>query len=153
MSLLKKVALILLAAGATFAVIVVSIIVYQYTAMKPPLPNDTDCEMRQLLQTSENAAEIHHYYCERGAGSDWQGHELWLVEPATERWQRMLTTTSPQCLILTRDRQTLKVAHDGDKGEMNLAEPVFIYKDLQGQSQTLAIDIDNQPTARCEDKK
>ena len=149
MSLLKKIALILMAAGATFALIVVSVIVYQYTAMEPPLPNDTDCEMQRLLQTSENAAEIHHYYCQRGAGKEWQGHELWLVEPASDRWQRMLTTTSPQCLALTIERQTLLVDHDGDKGEMNLAEPVFIYKDLNGQSQTLAVDINNKPTANC----
>ncbi|AVJ56161.1 hypothetical protein C5610_07460 [Idiomarina sp. OT37-5b] len=149
MSLIKKVALILLAAGATFALIVTSVIVYQYTAMEPPLPNDTDCSMQRLLQTEENAAEIHHYYCQRGSNKSWQGHELWLVEPASDRWQRMLTTTSPQCLQLTLERQTLHVAHDGDKGEMNLAEPVFIYKDLNGQSQTLAVDIDNQPNASC----
>lgn len=151
MSLLKKIALILMAAGATFALIVVSVIVYQYTAMEPPLPNETDCEMHRLLQTSENAAEIHHYYCQRGAEKNWQGHELWLVEPATERWQRMLTTTSAQCLRLSVDRQTLSVSHDGDKGEMNLAEPMFIYKDLNGQSQTLAVDIDNQPMTSCND--
>lgn len=149
MSLLKKIALILLAAGATFAIVVISIIVYQYTAMQAPLPNDADCTLQRLLQTDDNSAEIRHYSCQRGQQANWQGHELWLVEPATDRWQRMLTSQSVQCLQLTLSRQTLQIEHDGDKGEMNPAEPVFIYKDKHGQSQTLALDIANRPTANC----
>ena len=149
MSLLKKIALILLAAGSTFALIVISVIVYQYTAMQPTLPNEADCELRQLLQTQDKSADVHHYYCQRGDAEQWQGHELWLVEAQTQRWQRMLTTQSPQCLLLSLEQQTLHIAHDGDKGEMNLAEPVFIYKNQRGQSQTLALDINNQPSADC----
>lgn len=149
MSALKKIALIFAAAGATFAIIVISVIVYQYTTMQAPLPNDTDCNLQRLLQTDDNGAEIHHYICQRGNNSSWRGHELWLVEPASDRWQRMLTTQSVQCLELTQERQTLHISHDGDKNEMNPADPVFIYQDMHGQSQTLALDIANQPTANC----
>ncbi|MGM0481856.1 MAG: hypothetical protein ACQEQZ_07995 [Pseudomonadota bacterium] len=149
MKLLKKAALLIAASGITFAVIVVSIIVYQYTAMQPELPTDEDCTLQQLVQTADNSAEVQHYVCKRGDQKSWRGHELWLYEPNSEQWQRMLTTQSVSCLTLALNDQTLRVIHDGKRMEMNLAEPVFLYRNRQGQSVTLAVDIDRQPTDGC----
>ena len=150
MKVLKKAALLIAAAGITFAVIVVSIIVYQYTAMTPELPNEDDCELHQLVQTEDNAAEIHHYQCQRGAQKQWQGHELWLLEPANDKWQRMMTTQSPSCINLVMESRRLRVIHDGDRLEMNLAEPVFLYHTQAGKSESVAVAIDKQATANCE---
>ncbi|WP_404399416.1 hypothetical protein LG288_06980 [Idiomarina seosinensis] len=149
MKLLKKAAWLLAASGITFAVIVVSIIVYQYTAMQPRLPSEDDCTLKQMVQTADRSAEVRHYFCARGEKTQWQGHELWLVQPDTEDWQRMLTTRSANCLKLHLQDQTLHLIHDGERMEMNLAEPVFLYRNQQGQSVTLAVDIEKQPREGC----
>lgn len=149
MNLIKKLSLIIAAAAVTFGVIVVSIIVYQYTAMEPTLPTNGDCQLVQFTQTEENTAEIRHYQCQRGQQQQWKGQEVWLYQAIDESWQRMLTTKSAECLVLELDNHSLHIQHDGRRIEMNLAEPVFLYNDRQGQKVSLAVDIARQPLTDC----
>tara|TARA_B100000700_G_scaffold235630_1_gene261342 strand:+ start:580 stop:1032 length:453 start_codon:yes stop_codon:yes gene_type:complete len=146
MQIFKRMALILAAAGVTFGLIVISIVVYQYTVMEPETPHAGDCQLKQLEQTQDRAAEVHRYECTRGSETTWQGTEVWLYEPLTEDWQRMLTVKGEPCVRLRLNERRLTILHSGNKLDFNLAEPVFIYKEKDGTSRSLAVEIDNQAT-------
>jgi hypothetical protein len=75
---------------------------------------------------------------------------MWLYEPLTEEWQRMLTVKGEPCVRIHLNERRLTVSHAANKLDFNLAEPVFIYKDKEGTSHSLAVAIDNQATA-CDD--
>jgi hypothetical protein len=150
MQIFKRMALIIAAAGVTFGLIVISIVVYQYTVMEPETPHAGDCQLQQLEQTHDRAAEVHTYQCTRGSETTWRGTEMWLYEPLTEEWQRMLTVKGEPCVRIHLNERRLTVSHAANKLDFNLAEPVFIYKDKEGTSHSLAVAIDNQATA-CDD--
>ncbi|MFD2633043.1 hypothetical protein [Idiomarina piscisalsi] len=147
--MLKRILIALAAIIITVGVILGSAVIYQKTTMQPDLPTDEDCGIQQLVNNGDGSLEAHTYWCERGSDKQWQGHEVWLYEPRVEKWQRILTTEHDGCMKLTLSDQQLDINHDGDRGNMNLVEPVFLYNDANGVSQSLPVQVSTAGDADC----
>lgn len=144
----RRVLLWFMAAAITLVVLFVGVVVYQLTTYQPDPPPLANCEALQLVTLDSNSAEVRMYRCERGNPTSWQGYEVWLHEPASDDWQRMLTAPPESCLQLQADTATsLSLVHQGTRGALNLAEPVFIYENSDGVSATLVLDIESAATA------
>jgi hypothetical protein len=148
--MLKQILLGVSAIIITVIVILGSAVIYQKTTMQPDLPNEEQCEIKQLVNNEDGSLEAHSYWCKRGSDTQWQGHEVWLYEPRIEKWQRILTTEHEGCLTLTLNNQQLDINHDGSRGNMNLVEPVFLFNDAQGVSQSLSVQVSTRGNAVCD---
>lgn len=147
--MLKQILIWLGASAVTLLVIFVSVVVYQYTAMEPELPHEDECDIRQLETSEDGALEVHSYWCERGEKQSWQGHEIWLHEPLPDKWERIMTTEHDGCIKLELADQRLEINHDGKRGDMFLVEPVFLFNDAQGVSQSLSVQVSTRGDAVC----
>ncbi|MEX1220616.1 MAG: hypothetical protein WEA82_00715 [Idiomarina sp.] len=138
----RRLLLWFMAAAITLVVLFIGVVVYQLTTYQPDPPPLANCAAEQLVTLDSNSAEVRLYQCERGNPTSWQGYELWLHEPASGDWQRMLTAPAEACLQLQANNATkVTLFHQGTRGALNLAEPVFIYENATGVSATLVVDI------------
>lgn len=147
--MLKQIMLGVIAIIITVVIILGSAVVYQKTTMQPDLPHEEDCQIQQLATNGDGSLEVHSYWCKRGDKAQWQGHEVWLYEPIPQKWQRIMTTEHNGCLKLTLSDQELTINHDGNRNDMNLVEPVFLFQDANGTSQSLAIEVATRGDAVC----
>lgn len=149
--MLKRILLTIAAIIITVGVILGSAVIYQKVTMQPGLPTQENCSIQQLVSNNDGSLEAHTYWCKRGSDPQWQGHEVWLYEPQVEKWQRILTTEHDGCMSLSLAEQQLAINHDGDRGNMNLVEPVFLYNDANGVSQSLSVQVSIAGDAVCSD--
>lgn len=151
--MLKQILLGVSAIIITVVVILGSAVIYQKTTMQPDLPHEEDCEIQQMATTADGSLEAHSYWCQRGDNTQWQGYEIWLHEPQPDKWQRIMTTEHDGCIKLELADQKLDINHDGKRGDMFLVEPVFLFNDAKGVSQSLSVQVSTQGDAVCSDSK
>lgn len=143
---IRRLGIWILAAAITLAVLFSAVLVYKWTVYQPDPPPLADCASVQLLTTSDGAAELHLQQCQRGQQPRWNGYELWLFEPLTGDWQRIMTAELPQqsqqqhCLSIGwRNQTTLAVAHSQSRGDVAMAKNSVIYHDVNDRPHTLSI--------------
>lgn len=134
---------------ATMGVIIGGAALYQKLTSQPALPQDKHCDVQQVASNQDGSLEARVYWCEGQSQNDWQGHEVWLHEPLTEQWQRILTSQHAGCLKLNLTGQRLTINHDDKRSNMHLVEPVFLFRDAEGVSQSLAVTVSTRGDAQC----
>ena len=60
-----------------------------------------------------------------------------------------MTTEHDGCIKLELADQKLEINHDGKRGDMFLVEPVFLFNDAQGVSQSLSVQVSTRGDAVC----
>ncbi|KFZ32051.1 hypothetical protein IDSA_05100 [Pseudidiomarina salinarum] len=145
----RRVGLWFIAAGITLAVLFTSVLIYKWTVYEPDPPTTAECQSLQILISADSAVEAHLYQCQRGKEGNWQGYEVWLYEPYTLAWQRVLTAASNEssaaCMSLGwREDKSLEVFHSQSRGDLNVAQSSVIYYDPQGRPETLSINTERQ---------
>lgn len=142
---IRRLGIWLLAAAITLAVLFSAVLVYKWTVYQPDPPPQADCTGVQLITSSDGAAELHLQRCQRGGKPRWSGYELWLFEPLSGDWQRILTAARknqqpPPCVTIGwRNQSTILVAHSHSRGDLAIATNSVIYRDINGQPHTLSI--------------
>lgn len=147
----RRVVIWFIAAAITLAVLFVGVVVYKLTVYKPAPPPQSDCQASDIVTSDDNSAEVHLYQCRRGSGDKaWQGYELWLFEPLVNDWQRLATAPTSTCPTLSwRKHQEAELAHSGSRGDIQLADAVFIYTDAMGESQTISVRTNRRNNDAC----
>lgn len=141
----RRLGLWFLAAGITVAIIFISVFIYKFTVFEPDPPPLSKCDSVQVVLTQTAAAEIQLHECSRGDDS-WQGYEVWLHEPHNEHWQRLLTAEREGCMTLAIDSNgTLDVFHSSGRGNLNIARASVVYRDRDGNPDTLSINTQRVP--------
>ena len=144
---LRRLGIWILAAAITLAVLFSAVLVYKWTVYQPDPPPQADCTGLQLLTSSNGAAELQLHRCQRGRKPSWHGYELWLYEPLSGDWTRIMTAeqsqqqeAQQQCLSIGwRNLDTLLVAHSQSRGDINLAKTSVVYHDVNDRPHTLSI--------------
>ncbi|MDX1705684.1 hypothetical protein [Pseudidiomarina sp.] len=145
----RRVGLWFIAAGITLALLFTSVLIYKWTVYEPDPPTVAQCQSLQILLAADGAAEAHLYQCQRGEEGNWQGYEVWLYEPYTREWQRILTAASNDaataCMSLAwRQDKSLQVYHSQSRGDLNVAHNSVIYYDQQGLPGTISVNTERQ---------
>lgn len=144
----RRVVIWVVAASITLAILFITVVVYQLTVYEPDPPPQARCAAQDLLRAEDGALEVHLYWCERGDSKPWKGFEIWLYEPLINDWQRMITMPASSCPSINFAReQRLLVKHNGSRGNLQVAETAFLFDDVDGLAQTLAIETERRSTS------
>lgn len=142
----RRLGLWFLAAGITLAVLFTAVLIYKLTVFEPDPPVAANCQTLQLITTTDSAAEIHVYDCQRGnANNSWQGFEVWLFEPQVSEWLRIATAEPGPCLTVSWQRQGELIIHHGhSRGDLNIAKASVIYDDANGRPSTISVTTERE---------
>lgn len=137
----RRLGLWFLAAGITLAVLFMAVLIYKLTVFEPDPPVAANCQSLQLITTTDSAAEIHVYECQRGnTKNSWQGFEVWLYEPQINKWLRIATAEQGSCLTVSWQRQDeLVIHHSHSRGALNIAKASVIYDDANSRPATISV--------------
>ena len=141
---MRRLGLWVVAAGITVTVMFLAVLVYQLTVYQPELPKTANCTPLQTLVSSDQAAQLYVYQCQRGEDPSWQGHEVWLEKRVEDEWQRLLTVPLAEgclriALVDDTTQQRLTIYHQGSRGGLSLAASSVVYELAEPGARTISI--------------